>query len=67
MFQNGREFLQMGFKALGLLGHHIPFVATRQTTKEGPGYSARFDTVCHSNKKTGVAGTIKASDWTRRS
>jgi hypothetical protein len=65
MFQNGRELLQKDFKTLVPLGYYIPFVATRQTTTEGPGYSARFDTVCHSNKETGVAGTIEASDRTR--
>jgi len=43
------------------LGIHIPFVATQQTTAEEPEYSARFDTVGHSNKKTGVTGKIEAS------
>jgi hypothetical protein len=67
MFQNGREFLQKGFKALVPIGYNIPFVATRQTTTEGPEYSARFDTVCHSNKETGVAGRIEAYHWRRKS
>jgi len=67
VFQNGRDFLQQMCKTLVLLGLIVPPVATRQTTAEEPGRSARFHTVCHSNKKTGVAGKIEASDWTRRS
>jgi len=63
MFQNGRDVLQKGFKALVPIGYNIPLVASRQTTTEGPGYSARFDMVCHSNKKTGVIGRIEASHW----
>jgi len=67
VFQNGTHFLQKDRRTLVLLRHRIPFVAARQKSAEEPGHSAWFDTVCHSNKKTGVAGTIEASDWTRRS
>ena len=66
VFQNGRDFLQKECTALVPLGHRVPFVDTQQTTAEEPGHSARFDTVCHSNKKTGVAGEIEASEWRRR-
>ena len=66
MFQNGREFLQKDWHALVLFGSCVPFVATRQKTAEKPGYSARFDTVCHSKKKTGDAGEIETSEWRRR-
>jgi len=48
------------------LGNRVPSVNTRQTTAEGPGSSVGFDTVCHSNKKIGVAGKIEASEWIRR-
>jgi len=67
ILQNGRDCVQEVSKALVPLGYHFPFVATRLTTAEEPGRSARFHTVCHSKKKTGVAGKIEASDWTRRS
>ena len=67
ILQNGRDFVQEASEALVPFGYHVPFVATRQTTAEEPGYSARFHTVRHSNKKRGAAGTFWASDWTRRS
>ena len=65
MFQNGRDFLQKDWNALVPLGHRIESVATQHKTEEELGCSARFDTVCHSNKETGAAGEIGASDWRR--
>jgi len=59
--QNGADFVQKAWEALVSLGLHIPFVATRQRNAEEPGCSARFHTVCHSNKKTGVTGKFEAS------
>jgi hypothetical protein len=47
IIQNGRDCIQEGSEALVPLGHPVPLVATRQTTAEEPGHSARFDTVCH--------------------
>jgi len=67
VFQNGSDFLQKVFCTIVPLRNIIQFVATRQTTAEDPGPFARLDTVSHSSKKTGVAGKIEASNWTRRS
>ena len=66
MIQNGRDFLQKNLNALYPLRHRIESVASRQTTAAEPGRSARFNTVRHSNKETGAAGEIGASDWRRK-
>ena len=65
LLQHGGGNVQKTFDALVPLGLLVPFFASRQTTAEEPGCSARFDTVCHSNKETGTAGEIGTSDWGR--
>ena len=65
VLQHGEDYIHKDCDALVPLGHCVPFVASRQTTTEEPGCSARFVTVCHSNEKTGNVGEIGASEWRR--
>jgi len=65
VLQHGGDYIPKDCNALVPLRHRDPFFTSRQTTVEEPGRSARFDTVCHSNKKTGTVGEIGASDWRR--
>ena len=60
VLQHGRDCDKKDCEALVPLRHRVPFVASRQTTAEEPGRSARFHTVCHSNKKRAAASKIEA-------
>ena len=60
VLQYGGDHLQKDCEALVPLRHRVQFVASRQTTAEEPGRSARFHTVCHSNKKRAAASKIEA-------